>query len=138
MVSKEQGPDVAASHNSSFAGRTTARKVVDVLVVPLVLGAITGGFLHLPVGYWICSALAAIAGFLVGSEHPEWKPALVRGLGAGLAFGVGIIIVFYSIRNGVAITVTPGPSIGTPVVTALAGGLLTALGSVVLGGRTAH
>lgn len=138
MVSKDQDPDLAAPRDNSFAGRTTARKVVDILVVPLVLGAITAAFLHLSIGYWICSALAAIAGFLVGSEHSEWKFALVRGLGAGLAYGIGVIVVFYSIRNGVAIRVTPQPSIGTPVVTALAGGLLTALGSLMLGRRKAH
>lgn len=136
MVSKGQGSDLTASEDGSFASRTTGRKVIDVVVVPLILGAITGAFLHVPIGYWILSALAAVAGLLVGSEHPEWKSGLVRGLGAGLAFGVGIIIFFYSIRNGVEIEVTPPPSAGTPLVTALVGGLLTALGSLVFAKRS--
>ncbi len=138
MVSKDQDTGLEGPLDRSFTDRPTGRKVVDMVVVPLAFGAITAAFLHVPVGYWLLSALAAVAGFLVGSEHSGWKSGLLRGLVAGLAFGVGIIIVFYSIRNGVEIKVTPEPSPGTPVVTALAGGLLTAVGSLVLGRRSAH
>ena len=99
---------------------------------------IAGAFLHVPIGYWVVSLLAAAGAVFAGSEHPTVGPAALRGLVAGIVYGIGILIVFYSIRHGVDIKVALSPSIGTPLVTGVAGAVLTAIGAVVLGRRAAH
>ena len=128
----------AGADSRLFAHRTLGRKLIDVVVVPVVLGAVTGATVHLPWLYWILSALAAIAAFAVGLEHRAWGPAALRGLVAGLMYGIGIAIIYYSLRHHVDVRVSPPPSAGTPLVTAIAGGLLTTLGALVLGRRAAH
>lgn len=131
----EQGSTPAGR---AWSNQSTAMRVLNVVVFPLVLGLVAGAFLHVPVGYWVVSVLAALGAFVAGSEHPTVGPAAARGLVAGIVYGVGILIVFYSIRHGVDIRVDPSPSLGTPLVTGIAGALLTALGAVVLGRRAAR
>jgi hypothetical protein len=126
-------PTPAASRD--FAARGTTRKVVDVVVAPAVLGAVAGAFLHVPVGYWIVSVVAAVLGFLVGAEHPTWTSGAVRGLGAGVMYGVGVVVVYLAIRHRVDVRVSPPPSVATPLVTGVIGAVLTAAGAVVLGRR---
>ena len=121
-----------------FDHRPPGRKVVDAVIAPLALGAVTGATLHIPVLYWILSALAALAAVAAGREHLTWVSGLQRGLVAGLLFGVGVTIVYFLIRSGVSVRVRPSPSLGTPVVTAIAGGILTVIGVFLLGRRTAH
>ena len=113
-------------------------RILNVVVLPLLLGLVAGAFLHVPVGYWVVSLLAAAGAVFAGSEHPTVGPAALRGLVAGIVYGIGILIVFYSIRHGVDIRVDPSPTIATPLVTGVAGAALTALGAVVLGRRAAH
>ncbi len=133
----DQG-STGSSHPRAWSNQSTATRILNVVVLPLLLGAVAGAFLHVPVGYWIVSLLAALGAFVAGSEHPTVGPAAVRGLVAGIVYGIGILIVFYSIRHGVDIKVDPSPSLGTPLVTGVAGAALTTLGTVVLGRRAAH
>ena len=133
----EQG-SAAASHPRAWSNQSTATRILNLIVLPLLLGAVAGAFLHLPVGYWIVSLVAAVGAFVAGSEHPKVGPAAARGLVAGIVYGVGILIVFYSIRHGVEINVDPSPSIGTPLVTGVAGAVLTTLGALALGRRQAR
>ena len=133
----EQG-SAGSGHPRAWTNQSTATRTLNVVVLPLALGVVAGAFLHVPVGYWIVSLLAAVGAFVAGSEHPTAGPAAVRGLVAGVVYGLGILIVFYSIRHGVEVKVDPSPSIGTPLVTGIAGAVLTALGALALGRRAAH
>lgn len=130
-------PATHASTGTLFDDRPAGRMVLDVVVAPLVLGAITVATLHVPVLYWILSVLAAAA-VATGLEHRSWLSALRRGVIAGLTFGIGVVIIYFSIRGSVSVQVSPAPSIGTPIVTALAGGILTVAGLLVFGRRAAR
>ncbi|MGB2939104.1 MAG: hypothetical protein WBD38_02230 [Candidatus Dormiibacterota bacterium] len=75
-----------------FADRPTGVQLLLVLVVPLVFGVICGAVLGpVVVVYLVLQLVAAIGGIIGGLEHRRTSEATVRGLAAGLTFGLAIL-----------------------------------------------
>jgi hypothetical protein len=77
---------------TAFDDRPNVMRVVLAFGVPLVFGVITG-LLLAPVllAYLALQVVAAVAGIFVGIEHRRLGQAAIRGLTAGLTFGVDIL-----------------------------------------------
>jgi hypothetical protein len=74
--------------------RPVAVRLVLVVVVPLIFGAICGYFLgHSKTVYIALQIVAAIGGYIGGYEHRSGREAAVRGLLGGLFFGAGILLL---------------------------------------------
>jgi apolipoprotein N-acyltransferase len=113
-----------------FENRTMGLKVVLVLLVPLVFGAICGLVLG-PSATWylVLQGVAALGGLLAGLEHRKLGQAAIRGLLAGLVFGIAIVAA-HLLSGATDHGLMPQPVL-LPVITAVAGALLTALGSLL-------
>jgi hypothetical protein len=59
---------------------------------PILVGAICGFLLgESTAGWWIAQAAAAVGGIAGGFEHRGARPGALRGLVAGILFGLGIV-----------------------------------------------
>jgi hypothetical protein len=103
---------------------------------PFLFGAVCGFLLgESAAGWWIGQAVAGLAGFAGGLEHPRPGPAALRGLVAGVFFGLGIV-AGDAISGDPPVAEAPEP-IGLIVV--LAAGVGSGLGALggFLRGRSA-
>ena len=59
---------------------------------PLLFGGICGFLLGESAGGYLAGSLLAVLGGVAGGfEHRSWRPGAIRGLVAGLLFGVGLV-----------------------------------------------
>jgi hypothetical protein len=59
---------------------------------PILVGAICGFLLgESAAGWWIAQAAGAVGGIAGGYEHRGARAGALRGLGAGILFGLGIV-----------------------------------------------
>ncbi len=76
-----------------FADRPTGLQLLLLVVVPVVFGVIAGALLApLPVVYLVLQLVAVIGGIVGGLEHRRTSEATLRGLAAGLTFGLAILL----------------------------------------------
>jgi hypothetical protein len=76
-----------------FADRPTRLQLLLVLVVPLVFGVVAGAVLApLPAVYLAMQVIAVLGGIVAGLEHRRRSEATVRGLAAGMTFGLAILL----------------------------------------------
>lgn len=113
-----------------LSARSTPQRVLLVGVIPLVFGIVVGLVADVSsIVYWLLNVLAVLGAVLAGLEMETPKAGALRGLIAGLIFGLGILAgaaIGGDIASGV-----PALNAGTPVVTAIAGALLGALGAAL-------
>jgi hypothetical protein len=113
-----------------FDDRSNSLRILLVVVVPAVFGAIAGLALGASVAfYWVLQAIAALGGLVAGLEHRKSGQAAIRGLFGGLFFGAGIAIT-HELVGGTDHGLLPQPAL-LPVITAVAGGILASLGALV-------
>jgi small basic protein len=113
-----------------FEHRTMAIKVVLVLLVPAVFGAISGLLLGPSATlYLVTQAIAALGGFLAGLEHRDPGQAATRGFLAGLVFGIAIALS-HALSGATDHGLMPQPAL-LPAITAVGGAVLTALGALL-------
>jgi hypothetical protein len=111
-----------------FADQSHATQVLLVGVAPAVLGGLAGWLLSVSVGgYWAVQLLATVGGVLAGTEHRTARGAVVRGLVAGLVFGVSILVIRSSTEANDVVSLGSEPGL-LPAVTAVASMALGALG----------
>lgn len=107
-----------------LAERSRAEQIVAVVVLPALLGAISGVVLGVSAtAYWILQALAALGGLHAGTEHRSARGAALRGAGAGFVYGAFILIA-HVIAGTDAKADIGDPEVALAVVTAVAGALL--------------
>jgi hypothetical protein len=109
--------------------RPLALRLVVVVVVPIVFGAICGYFLgHNETVYIALQIVAAIGGYVGGFEHRSRGEAAVRGLLGGLFFGAGILLV-HEATGDVPTVKLPEPPIVLAAFTGGIGAVLAAFGA---------
>jgi hypothetical protein len=109
--------------------RPVALRVLLVVVVPGIFGAICGYFLgHSKPVYIGLQVVAAIGGYVAGWEHRTGREAAVRGLIGGACFGGGILLV-HQLTGDHALVKLPHPPIVLAAFTAGGGAILGALGA---------
>jgi hypothetical protein len=120
-----------------FEDRTMGLRILLVLVVPVVFGAIAGLALGASKAlYLVLQLIAAVGGLLAGLEHRRTGQAAMRGLFAGLFFGAAIAIT-HALVGGTDNGLLPVPAL-LPVITAVAGGILASLGALLRRRLEAH
>lgn len=109
--------------------RPPVLRVVLVLLVPAIFGAITGYFLgHSKTVYIALQVVAAIGGYVGGYEHRSGREGAVRGFIAGAAFG-GAILLVHQATGDKALAKLPNPPVILMVLTAVIGAILAAFGA---------
>lgn len=112
--------------------RPPAARVVIVVLVPLVFGAICGYFLGVSKPVYIAlNVVAAVGAYIAGWEHRGRGEAVIRALIAGALFGGGILLV-HELTGDEPKVELPHPPIVLLAFTAGIGAILTSLGA---GGR---
>ncbi len=112
-----------------FESRPMGVRILLVVVVPAVFGAIAGFLLApLPGLYIALQVVAAVGGILAGLEHRGFGQAAMRGLGAGLVFGVAILVA-HAISGGTDHNYLGKAPIALPAITAVAGAILALIGA---------
>src|SRR5215216_7140766 len=97
-------------------------------VVPFAVGAVAGVLLGVAAGaYWAISVLAAVGGVLAGFEHPNGWGGADRGLVGGALYGIGLLVAHAIAGTDATVSLGSFPAL-LPVVTAIVGMLLGALG----------
>ena len=111
--------------------RPREHQLVLRFVVPAVFGVIVGIVLgaSAPI-YWVLQVIAAIGGLLAGLEHREAGEGALRGVVGGLLFGAFILIAHEISGADAEVDLGDAPIL-LPVVTAIAGAILGALGARV-------
>jgi len=118
--------------------RSPAQEAIAVLLVPIVLGMVTGFFLgEVELVYLVLSLLGILGGFAAGLEHESAAEGLYRGLLGGLLFGAAIVVT-HQVRDVPATAQLPEPESLLIVVTTVFGAGLGALGGRVRGRRIAR
>ena len=113
-----------------FEDRTMGFRALLVIVVPAVFGAIAGLLLGPSATlYLVLQAVAALGGLAAGLEHQRSGQAALRGLLGGLVFGLAIVVA-HALSGGTDHGLLPQPAL-LPVITALAGAALAALGALL-------
>jgi hypothetical protein len=115
--------------STGFSSLPPAAQLQLGVLGPLLFGLVCGFLLgETEVGWWVSQALAAAGGVAGGLEHPNPRQGALRGLVAGVSFGLGIVA-------GDAISGDP-PQAEAPepiglivIVTATIGTLFGALGA---------
>lgn len=111
--------------------RPFALQVVLAVVVPALLGLLTGFVLGVSeVGYLALSLLAILGGLAGGYEHDGASEALARGLCGGLLFGV-FILVGHSVFGQQAKAQLPEPHALLVAITTVLGLALHAVGGAL-------
>ena len=109
--------------------RPLAVRVVMVVLVPAVFGAITGLFLgSSKTIYILLQVVAAIGGYAAGFEHRTAREAAVRGFIGGAVFG-GAILAVHELTGASPEVKLPQPAILLLVATAGIGAILGAFGA---------
>ena len=109
--------------------RPLAHRVVLVVLVPAIFGAICGFFLgHSKTVYLALQVLAVIGGYVAGWEHRNGREAALRGLVGGACFGGGILLIHQLTGDKEAVKL-PEPEIVLVAVTAGIGAILGAFGA---------
>lgn len=73
--------------------RSAGQELLLVVVVPSVLGAITGVMLGVSeIAYLVFALLGIAGGYVAGLEHDAPRYGAYRGLVGGMQFGVWILI----------------------------------------------
>jgi hypothetical protein len=109
--------------------RPLAVRLVLVVVVPLVFGAVCGFFLgHSKTAYIALQVLAAIGGYVAGFEHRSAREAAIRGLVGGACFGAGILLMHQLTGDSEKVKL-PDPEIILVAFTAGIGAILGAFGA---------
>ncbi len=113
-----------------LSARSTPQRVVLVGIVPLVFGIVVGLAADASsIVYWLLNVLAILGAVVAGTEMESAKAGAIRGLIAGIIFGLGVL-AGAAIAGDTASGV-PALNAGTPVVTAIISALLGALGAVL-------
>jgi len=108
--------------------RPRAAQVVIVGVVPLLAGAIAGVLVGVSgTAYWAYAGLIAVPTIIGGFEHEDGWGAADRGLIAGAVYGIGLLLA-HAVAGTHAKASLGSHPIFLPVVTAIAGMLLAAIG----------
>ncbi|GAA3543514.1 hypothetical protein GCM10022222_28990 [Amycolatopsis ultiminotia] len=93
MVSKNVTSD-SRGNKRAFAQQSTAARIVGAGIAPIAAGVVSGLLLGASApAYWVLQVLAAVGGFLGGTEHRGRRPGLVRGGCGGLLYGVATLFV---------------------------------------------
>jgi hypothetical protein len=109
--------------------RPLAVRLVLVVVVPIVFGAICGFVLgHSDTAYIALQVVAAIGGYVGGFEHRNGREAAVRGVIGGAFFGAGILLMHQLTGDHEKVKL-PEPEMLLPAFTAVGGAILGALGA---------
>ena len=113
-----------------FDSRPLSMRLVLVVVVPVLLGAIAAFVLPAFLGLYIAiQVVAAVGGIFAGLEHRSIGQAALRGLGGGFCYGAGIIVV-HAIVGGTDHNLLQQPIL-FPVVTAVFGAIFAAIGCAI-------
>ena len=111
-----------------FSEQPTAGKIVVAVVAPALLGALSGWLLGMTAGgYWVVQVIAAIGGFLAGLEHRSARSGAIRGVVGGAIFGTSILLLRAIADRTDHVSLGGTPAL-LPIITALAGAILGALG----------
>jgi hypothetical protein len=114
-----------------FESRPVSMQVVLAVVVPAVLGAVAGLTLSpLPGLYIAIQVVAALGGIVAGLEHRRYGQAALRGLGAGLCYGIPIYVL-YKVLGGNAHHLIGQRPVLLPLITAVFGALFAAIGCFI-------
>jgi hypothetical protein len=109
--------------------RPLALRLVFVVVVPIVFGAVCGYFLGNDKTVYIAlQIVAAVGGYVGGFEHRSRGEAAVRGVLGGLFFGAGILLVHQATGDAPTVKL-PDPPILLLVFTGGIGAVLAAFGA---------
>ena len=104
-------------------------------VIPGIAGGIAGLLVGVSVaGYWAFGALAAIGAVLAGFEHQDGWGGADRGLVGGFIYGIALLIVHAIAGTTAKVSLGSAPIL-LPVVTAIIGMLLGALGGRIARGQ---
>jgi hypothetical protein len=115
--------------------RPLPARLVLVVIVPLVFGAIVGFFLgHSKAVYIGLNVVAAIGGYIAGWEHRSGHEAAVRGLIGGGFYGAGILLI-HELTGDKPVVKLTHPGI---VLLAFTGGIGAILGAFGASGRAAR
>jgi hypothetical protein len=111
-----------------FRDRERPAQIVIGGVIPAVAGAIAGVLVGASSGaYWGYAALIAVASIVAGFEHQDGWGGADRGLVAGFAYGVALLLAHAVAGTHALVSLGSFPPL-LAVVTAIAGMLLTATG----------
>src|SRR4051794_30692166 len=109
--------------------RPMVLRLVLVVIVPGVFGAIVGYFLgHSKPAYIGLQVVAAIGGYVGGFEHRSRREAAIRGFLGGACFGGGILLV-HQLTGDAPKVKLPEPPIVLLAFTAGIGAILAAWGA---------
>jgi hypothetical protein len=109
--------------------RPLALRVLMVVIVPGVFGAICGYFLGVSKPVYIAlQVIAAIGAYVAGWEHRSGKEAFARGLLAGAVFGGAILLVHQGTGDTPKVKL-PEPEIVLLAFTAGIGAILSSFGA---------
>jgi DNA uptake protein ComE-like DNA-binding protein len=111
-----------------FQERPRSARLVLVLVIPAVYGAITGYLLGVSAGAYTALGLIGIVGvFGAGFEHRGARSGALRGVIAGAVFGAAVLIA-HAIHGASAKANLPKPHIVLIVIAAALSAAFGALG----------
>jgi hypothetical protein len=111
-----------------FRERSRPAQIILGGVPPLALGALAGIMVGVaPGAYWAVGAVAAVGGILVGFEHRDGWGGADRGLVGGALYGIGLLVAHAIAGTDATVSLGSFPAL-LPVVTAIVGMLLGALG----------
>jgi hypothetical protein len=117
-----------------FRDRSRPVQVILGGVVPLAIGALAGIMLGVAAAaYWAVGIVAAIGGILAGFEHRDGWGGADRGLVGGALYGIGLLAAHEIAGTDATVSLGSFPPL-LPVVTAIVGMLLGALGGRIARG----
>ena len=117
-----------------FRDRSRPVQVILGGVVPLAIGALAGIMLGVAAAaYWAVGIVAAIGGILAGFEHRDGWGGADRGLVGGVLYGIGLLAAHEIAGTDATVSLGSFPPL-LPVVTAIIGMLLGALGGRIARG----
>lgn len=117
-----------------FRDRSRPVQVILGGVIPLAIGALAGIMLGVAAAaYWAVGIVAAIGGILAGFEHRDGWGGADRGLVGGGLYGIGLLAAHEIAGTDATVSLGSFPPL-LPVVTAIVGMLLGALGGRIARG----
>ncbi|MGH2872841.1 MAG: hypothetical protein ACRDL5_10335 [Solirubrobacteraceae bacterium] len=112
-----------------FADRSRSAQALLAIALPGAIGAVAGVLLGISgIAYAAISVLAGVGAYLSGLEHRGGWDGADRGLVAGAAYGIGLLIAHAIAGTHATVALGSFPPL-LVVVTALVGMLLTAAGA---------
>jgi hypothetical protein len=114
--------------------RPRSAQVILAGVVPFAVGAVAGILVGVAAAaYWAVAVLAAVGGVLAGFEHRDGWGGADRGLIGGALYGIGLLVAHAIAGTDATVSLGSHPIL-LPVVTAIIGMLLGALGGRIARG----